>query len=46
MTARNGSGVGQKPYLHGMVVAVQAPVFALSPIDGQIRDAAAGLVRR
>ena len=42
MTARNGSGVGQKPYLHGSVVAVQAPVFALSPIDGQIRGAAAG----
>ncbi|HET9257214.1 MAG TPA: glycogen debranching N-terminal domain-containing protein, partial [Pseudonocardiaceae bacterium] len=42
MTAGTRSGEGQKPYLHGMVIAVQAPVCALSTIDGQVRDAAAG----
>jgi len=42
MTARTEPGAGQKPYLHGMVIALQAPVFALSTIDGQVRDGAAG----
>ncbi|HEX4685223.1 MAG TPA: glycogen debranching N-terminal domain-containing protein, partial [Nocardioides sp.] len=42
MTAQTEPGAGQKPHLHGMVIAVQAPVFALSTIDGQVRDAAAG----
>jgi glycogen debranching enzyme len=42
MTAQTEPGAGQKPYLHGMVIAVQAPVFALSTIDGQVRDGAAG----
>ena len=42
MTAETGSGAGQKPYLHGTVLAVQAPVFALSSFDGHIRDAAEG----
>ena len=42
MTVGAGSKLGQKPYLHGMVAAVQAPAFALSTIDGQVRHGAAG----
>src|SRR5690242_8813483 len=42
MTAETGLAVGQKPYLHDMVIAVQAPVFALSTVDGQVRGAASG----
>ena len=42
MSAGNAPAVGRKPYLHDLVIAVQAPVLALSTIDGQIRDGAAG----
>ena len=42
MSAGNAPEVGRKPYLHDLVIAVQAPVMALSTTDGQIRDGAGG----
>ena len=42
MIAGNGSPAGQRPYLHKMVVIVQAPVMAVSPVDGQLPDPGSG----
>jgi glycogen debranching enzyme len=38
----DGTEAGRRPYLHAMIVAVQAPAVALSPADGQVRGPGAG----